>query len=691
MLTWPSTADPEKSNPMTVELMLQKLIREAQVSLLGELDLDSAYSWADTNWSLSQLAEYVFSSKALKSSLTEGINTKARRLGDFEKAAAVLFPATIAIWSVSQAQRLETGQELWTTADLSPNQINALPYKFEDSIRRFELETFEGKLSEQKRLSLARFHAIIPNYAIDEFVRVVRRCEEQLLSTIETLGVIARTQTLAISVKGLFDARTDIAIDIIDRSFRTIRTGELSGLPPRISRVLLSQIRKNRGNEGISRQQAPIISFDESIGELYFKGHSGWRFVDESGIEISNDSIPPKNITAINFNGSQSQILNLGDGYLLLSRNLDVLPFTNQLPRDGGLIWNQELIFDFTALATEPMPVFGWPGWNFALLKQIERLQLTLPDGRIRYLGKSKEIQLIGQPIPNVKTIDDFAIYSKSPRIAAGQNVTILSNVEQNSRKSTGEEEFLVLDPGHFDLTLYAGLGRSINVKGFLLPELSFSEIDFPLIENEKRAVEVSFADTFSGPKTIILDAGSSETKFSLTEKVSSRTIPISVSVPILEWSLLMNNREPQRFRRFSKLTTNDLRHVERLVIQDSSRDDVKLRIESKGELWIKTSPKARDNSLIFDLKFLQDSDKGEQLDLIIEIGKVVHKILSFSQVTQTPKTNKVILNDIRKLAEGWISVGGMTQQEWDTYQEEMRRHSREVMAAYRQRRDRRK
>jgi hypothetical protein len=161
--------------------------------------------------------------------------------------------------------------------------------------------------------------------------------------------------------------------------------------------------------------------------------------------------------------------------------------------------------------------------------------------------------------------------------------------------------------------------------------------------------------------------------------------------VPVLEWSILMNNREPQRFRKFSKLTSTDLRHVERLVIQDSSRDDVKLRVESKGEHWIKTSPKVRDNSLIFDLKFLQDSDKGEQLDLIIEIGKVEHKILSFSPVTQSPKANRVIFHDIRKLAEKWISVGGMTQQEWDTYQVEMRRHSREVMAAYRQRRDRRK
>ena len=100
MISWPSSADSDKSNPMTVELNLRRVIQEAQVSLLGELDLDSPSSWANTNWSLSQLAEYVFSFPALRASLTEGINTKARRDRSFDKPIAVIYPASIAIWSV---------------------------------------------------------------------------------------------------------------------------------------------------------------------------------------------------------------------------------------------------------------------------------------------------------------------------------------------------------------------------------------------------------------------------------------------------------------------------------------------------------------------------------------------------------------------------------------------------------------
>lgn len=689
MISWPSSADPDKSNPMTVELNLRKVIKDAQVSLLGELDLDSPSSWANTNWSLSQLAEYVFSFPALKLSLTEGINTKARRDRNSDKPIAVIYPATIAIWSVSQAQHLDTGQELWTTADLTPNQITALSYKFEDSIRTLELETFEGKLSEQRRLSLARFHAIIPNYAIDEFVRVIKRCEEQHFSVMTTLGVLSKTQTLAISVKGLFEARSDIAADVIGRAFRTLRTGEPSGLPPRISKVLLSQVGKKRSITNSYRDYVPVISFDESVGELYVKGHSGWTLFDEYANEISPAVIPPRNLLAQYLDGSKAQILNLEDGYLVLSRTLDVLQNGNQLPRDGALMWSSDLSFDFSLLATEPITVSGWPNWNFGLLRPIDKLNIKLADGRIRSLGKSKEIEIIDYAIPNVYTVDGFAVYSRSPKLAAGQNLTISSNLNQTSRKSTGEEEFIVKDNGYFDLTLYAGLGRSVNLKGFLLQDLELTDIDFPLLEGEKRNISLSYSSKFAGPKLVTLDSTSVPSRIVLTETSTSRSIPINITIPTLEWSLLMENREPQRFRKSAKLPLKEMEFVRRLVIQESSRADVSLRVDVNGELLLRSTPKIRGNSLIFDLKILRDSVNDEEVDLSIEMRGKNHKLLSFTAISRQKNSRNVRLKDLRNLAEGMISTGKMTQEEWDDYQREMKRYSREVMAAYRLRRER--
>lgn len=690
LISWPSSADSDKSNPMTVELNLRRVIQEAQVSLLGELDLDSPSSWANTNWSLSQLAEYVFSFPALKASLTEGINTKARRDRSFDKPIAVIYPASIAIWSVSQAQHLDTGQELWTTADLNPNQIAALSYKFEDSIRTLELETFDGKLSDQKRLSLARFHAIIPNYAIDEFVRVLKRCEEQHHSVTTTLAVLNNTQTLSISVKGLFEARPDIATDVIGRAFRTLRTGESAGLPPRISRVLLSQVGKRRSSISNYRDSNPILCFDESVGELYVKGHSGWKLYDENSVEILPAAIPQKNLYAQHLDGSRAQILNLDDGYLVLSKNLEVVPNGNQLPRDGALMWSNGISFDTSSIATEPIAVSGWTNWNFALLRPIDKLNLKLQDGRIRSLGKSRDIEIVGEPIPNVHTVDGFAVYSKSPRLAVGQNLTISSNINQTSKKSTGEEEFLVEDNGYFDLTIYAGLGRSVNLRGFLLQDLKLTDIDFPLFDGETRIINLTYSAKFSGPNTATIRSNSDPSRIVLTETSTSRSIPLTVSIPTLEWSLLMENREPQRFRKLAKLPLKEMEFVRRLVIQESSRTDVCLRLDVNGELLLRLMSKIRGNSLIFDLKMLKDAVGDDEVDLSIEMKSRSYKILSFATITTQRNIKGIRITDLRNLAEGMISTGKMTQEEWDNYQEEMKRYSREVMAAYRLRRERR-
>ena len=70
-MEWPATADPDQCNPILIERFMEKRIRDSQVTLLGEIDLDSIQSHGNANWSLRQLANYTFNTPLIRSALTK--------------------------------------------------------------------------------------------------------------------------------------------------------------------------------------------------------------------------------------------------------------------------------------------------------------------------------------------------------------------------------------------------------------------------------------------------------------------------------------------------------------------------------------------------------------------------------------------------------------------------------------------
>ncbi len=131
---WPENAPSELGNPRRIEQFLENEIRSRQVTLVGELDLISETSYAGINWSLFELASYLVNKNIIKNSLTP------------ELMSNWSYPATLAIWSVGQAQLAEDGNKLWDISGYSAGQLASLALMFTKSIACLDLATFEEEL-----------------------------------------------------------------------------------------------------------------------------------------------------------------------------------------------------------------------------------------------------------------------------------------------------------------------------------------------------------------------------------------------------------------------------------------------------------------------------------------------------------------------------------------------------------------
>ena len=97
MILWPEHAEQDKRNAILIEQELSRIIRQSQVTLLGEIDLDAKQYYAGANFSLRELAVFAFSTDSIKGAISKWT------------AGNCHHPAIVAIWSVAQAQNLEDG------------------------------------------------------------------------------------------------------------------------------------------------------------------------------------------------------------------------------------------------------------------------------------------------------------------------------------------------------------------------------------------------------------------------------------------------------------------------------------------------------------------------------------------------------------------------------------------------------
>ena len=164
MLTWPEEADQSKRNPIFIEKFFQQLIKDSQVTLLGEIDFDVVQNFANANMTLRQLAQFAFGKQLIQNSLSNWTSGNSN------------YPGIVSLWVVAQAQNLEDGTELWPTSGLSGRALTHLAAAFSESIATLDLETFSEQLDgTQRHITLARLHAVIPSYALGKFVLHIKR------------------------------------------------------------------------------------------------------------------------------------------------------------------------------------------------------------------------------------------------------------------------------------------------------------------------------------------------------------------------------------------------------------------------------------------------------------------------------------------------------------------------------------
>ncbi len=214
-ITWPDSAPIELGNPRSIENYLEDQIRSRNITLIGELDLVSETSYAGINWTLFELASYLVNKNIIKTSLTS------------EYMANWPYPATLAIWSVGQAQLAEEGDlKLWDISGYSSSQLASLALMFTKSIEKLDLETFGDELlGAQKHVQLARIHALIPEFATQRYSEIIRRAVKYNQSKIQILNYVIDDTIISKSVRRLFTARQELGLDLIERSFNYLAYG----------------------------------------------------------------------------------------------------------------------------------------------------------------------------------------------------------------------------------------------------------------------------------------------------------------------------------------------------------------------------------------------------------------------------------------------------------------------------------
>jgi hypothetical protein len=396
---WPENAPSELGNPRSIERFLDDQIRSRQVTLIGELDLVSETSYAGVNWSLFDFASYLVNKNIIKNSLTS------------ELMANWAYPATLAIWSVGQAQLAEDGNKLWDIPGYSPGQLANLALMFTKSIEQLELATFGDELlGAQKHVQLARIHALIPDFAAQRYSEIIHRAVKYNQSKVQILNYVIDDTIISKGVRRLFSARQEIGLDLIERSFNYLAYGYELDLPDRLKSKL------SRGNLQRKPKQKkdafPSISFLEYAGAIEVRGGESWHIVDSAGSPIDHQRITEDNLFAIKEGSEKVKLLDVTLGYLLFDISGNLI-YGSTLPLDGGyLLWRDDvkILSEFANLDDGHLPL--WPNWNFTFFHDRTELFLELPDGSTKRFESRKTVSVKDFKVSNLQDINGNSIYS---------------------------------------------------------------------------------------------------------------------------------------------------------------------------------------------------------------------------------------------------------------------------------------
>lgn len=677
MILWPEYAEQDKRNVILIEQELCRIIHQSQVTLLGEIDLDAQQSYAAANFSLRELATFAFNTDSVKGALSKWTSGNCHH------------PAIIAIWAVAQAQNLEDGTELWTTSNLEGSPLVHLPNAFSEAISKLGLETFEDHLAGmQRHMTLARIHAVIPTYALGKFVTHIRRGSNYHLSPRLILHEIQVAQDMSRAVQKLFEEKPDLGLDLISRAVDTFRTGQEAGLPPRLQTALSKRERGNVANNNVPIVETPQVALDESRGELYVRGSTNWELTNFLGATVNRDCLPPDAIFARNQNFDNLKILDPSQGYLLFNLNYELVE-NSSVPMSGGIVlFNDSVRVDVNVLATEAIEFFSWPGWRLAYLRAGSKLQITLANGVIRNLSSRGILEVIHNTSQYLETKKAFPILFAKPRIAAGQMVTVIDHVS-NTRNSYGPKESAItgIESGPIHLTAYAGLGKSIEIKGLLIPGLKLTGNRSPLLKNESRKIDLEIDSGWTLPDsvTIVNDENFERQSFKILD-IKNLEFEIFIHLPRLYWSIEFENETPELYDSSAKFKISTIKKIKRIVIHGLGEQIPRLLFK-QGPKQTVLNGRNRNQDCLYDVQIVQDAARLQEASFEINLGGREIVLADFMLNLETPKKKKMQRVDMADLDVQALAKGIISEEDWNSYKAEQKINSIKLKNYFREKR----
>jgi hypothetical protein len=663
---WPENAPSELGNPRSIERFLDDQIRSRQVTLIGELDLVSETFYAGVNWSLFDLASYLVNKNIIKNSLTS------------ELMANWSYPATLAIWSVGQAQLAEDGNKLWDIPGYSPGQLASLALMFTKSIEKLDLATFGDELlGAQKHVQLARIHALIPDFAAQRYSEIIHRAVKYNQSKVQILNYVIDDTIISKGVRRLFSARQEIGLDLIERSFNYLAYGYELDLPDRLKSKL------SRGNLQHKPKQKkdafPSISFLEYAGAIEVRGGESWHIVDGAGSPIDHQRITENNLFAIKEGSEKVKLLDVTVGYLLFDISGNLI-YGSTLPLDGGyLLWRDDvkILSEFANLDDGHLPL--WPNWNFTFFHDRTELFLELPDGSTKRFESRKTVSVKDFKVSNLQDINGNSIYSNYPVIEETGYIK-LTDYLTDTQIELVNHGGPVMDAsgGVIDMTLSSGLGKSRSFKGLVIPNLSVSGIENALQIGSVAQISVELpADwEFSYPDEFINQTRASfqfkvepnqDIKVLKVKDHAAQEHFIGLEVPVLSWSVEFSNRESVTVATTLQLDVASRKYVRAIILHGVNEY---VPIVNAGEVPI--TGRKRGNDARYDLRLLSDVLTDGESTIGMKWNYQDVSLVSFIK----PKSKKMQTVDIRNLAAEAIAKEIISEEDWNSYQAETQKQS---------------
>ena len=358
--------------------------------------------------------------------------------------------------------------------------------------------------------------------------------------------------------------------------------------------------------------------------------------------------------------------------------------------RSGGLIlFHEKTNIDKSIFSTEVIDFYSWPEWKMGYFQSHVRVQVTLQNGVIRNLVPRQGLEISENRAPYLITKNGISVFHATPVLLAGQVATAIDQYT-HERQALGPEESPVSarEYGPLDVTVYAALGKSRNLKGLLLPGLSLEGDLTPLVRGEQREIKINLPVGWSGDHSMTLTYEDLETRhsFHLVDPASTR-LQIFVDVPKLHWSIEFQGEVPEILNSNSNYRISRVKQLKRIVVHGLGNYIPRVLFrQNKAQTVISGKPRNQDS--LYDLQVVQDANIEVEATVIININGKEVVLATFLSRPATPAKRKLTtLTDLSQLASAAVQLGVISESDWQSFEADRHANSAMIRKSLRDRR----